>query len=119
MRILLDQNTPFGVRRMLAGHDVRTAYQMGWPTLSNSDLLDAAEQAGFEALVTTDHNMVFQQNLTGRNIAVVVLTTNYWPTIRAQPQTVRRAVANATPGNFTIAQFGRRRRAPRPPDLKC
>jgi hypothetical protein len=119
MRILLDQATPIGVRRMLAGHDVRTAYQMGWATLSNSDLLDAAEQAGFEALVTTDQNMVFQQNLSGRTIAVIVLSTNYWPTIRTQPQTVQRAVANATPGNFTFAQFGRRRRSRPAPDFKC
>jgi hypothetical protein len=119
MRILLDQNTPFGVRRILATHDVHTAFQMGWATLSNGDLLDAAEQTGFEALVTTDQNMVFQQNLTGRNIAVVVLSTNYWPTIRTQPQSVQRAVANATPGNFTVATFGRPRRSRPAPDLKC
>jgi hypothetical protein len=119
MRILLDQNTPFGVRRILTTHDVRTAFQMGWATLSNGDLLDAAEQAGFEALVTSDQNMVFQQSLVGRNIAVVVLSTNYWPTIRAQPQIMRRAVANATPGNFTVATFGRSRRPRLAPDLKC
>jgi hypothetical protein len=119
MRILLDQDTPVGVRGILSTHDVRTAYQMGWAGLSNSALLDAAEQAGFEALVTCDQNMVFQQNLAGRNIAVVVLLTNYWPTIRAQPQSVRRAVANASPGTFSLARFGRQRRAPPAPDLKC
>jgi hypothetical protein len=48
--------------------------------------------------VTCDQNIVFQQNLVGRNIAVVVLSTNTWPTIRARPQSVRRAVANALPG---------------------
>jgi hypothetical protein len=87
MRILLDQNTPLGVRHILAAaHDVRTAFQMGWARLSNSNLLDAAEQAGFETFVTCDQNMVFQQNLARRNIAVVVLSTNYWPTIRSQPR---------------------------------
>lgn len=116
MRILLDQDIPIGVRRILSAHDVRSAFQMGWARLNNSNLLDAAEQAGFEALVTADQNMVFQQNLAGRNIAVIVLSTNFWPTILAQPQTLRRAIANASPGNFTLARFGRtRRRRPAAP----
>ena len=119
MRILLDEDTPRGVRGILAGHDVRTAPQMGWRGLSNSDLLDAAQQAGFEAFVTCDQNMVFQQNLAGRNIAVVVLSTNTWPLIRAQPQNVRRAVANASAGTFTFATFGRPRRSRRPPTPTC
>ena len=82
-------------------------------------IADETEKAGFDALVTCDQNFVFQQNLVGRNIAVVVLSTNTWPLIRAQPQIVRRAVANATPGNFTVATFGRPRRYRPAPDLKC
>ena len=89
MRILLDENTPRGVRRILASHDVRTAPEMGWAGVLNGQLLDEAEKAGFDALVTCDQNIVFQQNLVGRNIAVVVLSTNRWATIRAQPQSVR------------------------------
>jgi hypothetical protein len=119
MRILLDQNMPFRIPGILPAHDVRTAFQMGWARLSNSDLLDAAEQAGFEALLTSDQNMVFQQNLAGRNIAVVVLSTNFWPAIRSQPQNLRRAVANASPGTFTVATFGRSRRFRRPPTPTC
>jgi hypothetical protein len=118
MRILLDQNTPIGVRRILAAHDVRTAFQMGWSGLSNGALLDAAEQAGFEALVTCDQNIVTQQNLAGRTIAVVVLPTNRWATIRVQPQSVQRAIANASPGTFSVARFVRRRSRPAF-DLKC
>jgi hypothetical protein len=119
MRILLDENTPRGVRGILTSHDARTAPQMGWGGLSNSDLLDAAEQAGFEALVTCDQNMVLQQNLAGRNIAVVVLSTNTWLLIRAQPQIVQRAVANASPGTFTLATFGRPRRSRRSSNRRC
>jgi len=89
MRIVLDENTPRGVRRILTGHDVRTASEMGWAAIANGQLLDDAEKAGFDALVTCDQNFVFQQNLVGRNIAVVVLSTNTWPLIRAQPQIVR------------------------------
>jgi hypothetical protein len=119
MRILLDENTPRGVRRILTGHDVRTVPEMGWTAFSNGLLLDEAERAGFEAIITSDQNFVSQQNLTGRNIAVVVLSTNTWPVIRAQPQTVQRAVANASPGAFTFATFGRARRARRPPAPTC
>ena len=52
MRILLDENAPSGLRRVLAGHDVRTAPEMGWAHYSNGQLLDEAENAGFEALIT-------------------------------------------------------------------
>lgn len=109
MRIVLDENTPRGVRRILTGHDVRTASEMGWASYSNGQLLDEAEKAGFDALVTCDQNLVFQQNLAGRTIGVVVLTSNRWTIIRAQPQTVRRALANVSPGTFTTATFGRDR----------
>jgi len=71
MRILLDQNIPFGVGRILAGHDVRSAFQMGWARLSNSDLLDAAEQARFEALLTSDQNM-----LSSRTLPVEILPSS-------------------------------------------
>jgi hypothetical protein len=71
MRILLDETTPRGMRCILAGHDVRAAPEMGWGAYPNGQLLDEAKKAGFDALVTCDQNFVFQQNLTGRNIAVV------------------------------------------------
>jgi predicted nuclease of predicted toxin-antitoxin system len=111
MRILLDENIPRGLRCILQGHDVRTASEMGW-AIANRQLLDEAEKAGFEALVTSDQNFVFQQNLAGRNIAVVVLSTNRWATIRAQPQTMQRAVANASPGTFSRVTLSGRQRRP-------
>jgi hypothetical protein len=93
---------------------------MGWARYTNGQLLDEAEKAGFDALITGDRNFAFQQNLTGRHIAVIILSTNTWPIIRTQPQTVRRAVASASPATFTTATFGRRQRRPRPaPDLNC
>jgi hypothetical protein len=119
MRILLDENAPSGLRRILTGHDVRTAAEMGWARYSNGQLLDEAEKAGFEALITGDQNFAFQQNLAGRNIAIITLSTNSWPVIRAQPQMVRRAVANASPGTFTRAVFGLPRRSRRPPAPTC
>jgi len=119
MRILLDENVPSGFRRILAGHDVRTAPEMGCARYVNGQLLDEAEKAGFEALITADRSLPYQQNLTGRNIAVIILSTNAWPVIRTQPQTVRRAVVNASPGTFTFATFRRSRRSRRPPAPTC
>ena len=53
--------------------------------ISNGKLLDLAEQSGFELMVTADSNIRAQQRLVGRKIALVVLTTNHWDTIRADP----------------------------------
>jgi hypothetical protein len=64
MPVLLDQNVPIGVRGILAGHDVRTAYQMGWADLSNGELINV-EAAGIAVLVTCDQNIVSQQSLAG------------------------------------------------------
>jgi len=116
MRILLDHNTPLGVHRILANHDVQTAAQMGWTALSNSNLLNAAERVGFEMLITCDQNMAFQQNLVARRIAIVVLMTNRWNDIRVQPQTVNHAVNNAMPGTVITVRFSPRRALRSPPE---
>ena len=68
MKILLDENAPTGLRRILAGHQVRTAPEMGWARYANGQLLDEAEKAGFEALITGDRSLPYQQNLTGRTL---------------------------------------------------
>jgi hypothetical protein len=72
VRILLDQGTPVPLRRVLAAHEVATAYEMGWATLDNGELLRAAE-AEFEVFITTDRNLRYQQNLTGWRLAILVL----------------------------------------------
>ena len=66
MRVLLDQPTPVPLRAFLKGHVVTTAAHQGWGRLKNGELLNAAEAAGFDVLVTTDKNMRYQQNLTER-----------------------------------------------------
>ncbi|MBI2999578.1 MAG: hypothetical protein HYY46_14180 [Deltaproteobacteria bacterium] len=57
MRILFDQGTPMPLRTLLRSHQVETTFERGWSTLSNGDLLAAAEQEGFEVFVTTDKNL--------------------------------------------------------------
>ena len=75
MRVLFDQGTPVPLRKHLPVHHVSTAHELGWDNLKNGELLQQAEDSGFEVLVTTDQNLRYQQYLTKRVIAVVVLTT--------------------------------------------
>ena len=83
MRILFDQATPVPIRPFLQGHTVRTAAQEGWSRLRNGELLNAAETGGFDVFLTTDKNMRYQQNLTGRKIAIILLGKQQWPELRA------------------------------------
>ena len=82
MRVLFDQGTPAPLRGALTAHAVSTAYEMGWSTLSNGDLLDAAE-AQFDAFVTTDQKLRYQQNLAGRRLAILVLPFASWPKLQS------------------------------------
>jgi hypothetical protein len=63
MRILFDNGTPAPLRHFLKGHDVVEAIERGWDRLSNGKLIAAAEEAGFDILLTTDKNMSSQQIL--------------------------------------------------------
>ena len=105
MLIIFDQATPVPIRPFLEGHTVRTAAQQGWDRLRNGDLLTAAEEAGFDLLLTTDKNMRYQQNLVGRRIAIVVLGRQQWPQLRAHIQRVVDAVNAATPGSFVEVEI--------------
>jgi hypothetical protein len=100
MRVLFDQATPVPIRPHLEGHEVRTAAQQGWDTLKNGELLTAAEAAGFDVLLTTDKNIRYQQNLSDRTIAVVVLAQQQWPRLRPHVRLVVEAVNAAEPGSY-------------------
>lgn len=88
------------LRQALTDHSVSTAYELGWATLKNGELLRSAEEQGFEVLVTTDTNLRYQQNLSVRRIAVVVLTTTSWPRIRGVVERVTSAVNFASAGSY-------------------
>jgi hypothetical protein len=106
MDVLLDHNVPVPLVELLHGHAVRTAVQEGWDALSNGKLL-AAAGARFDVLVTCDQNIVHQQNLSGRTIAIVAVSTNLWPVIRADPDRVKRAVDAATAGSYQAVNYPR------------
>ncbi len=100
MKILFDQGTPVPIRRFLGGHQIRTAAQERWDTLRTGDLLEAAEMAGFDLLLTTDKNLRYQQNLAGRRMAIIVLGIQQWPDLKPHVRLVVEAVNACTPGSF-------------------
>jgi len=89
---------------------------MGWASISNGELLAAAEAEGFAILLTSDQNIPFQNNLEGRRIAVISITTNHWDTIRQTPERVQDACDGAGEGTYVTVQFPRspKRRRPYP-----
>lgn len=102
MRILFDQGTPAAIAEFLKGHTIRTARQEGWETLANGELLQAAEDAGFDLLLTTDNNLEYQQNLKSRKIAIVVLTRNRWRLVERMIRKIVAAVDAAQPGSYAV-----------------
>ena len=100
MRILFDQGTPVPLRNHLKGHTVETAFELGWSTLENGELLAAAEDS-FDLMITTDQNLRYQQNLAGRNLSVLVLMSTSWPLLRKSVQQILEAIDRLGPGELS------------------
>jgi pantothenate kinase type III len=100
MRILFDQGTPVPLRGFLTNHQVSTAFELGWAALANGELLAQAEAAKFNLLVTTDQNLRYQQNLTKRRIAIVVIASTSWPRIQKNVAAVVDAIERIQPGVY-------------------
>jgi hypothetical protein len=105
MLILFDNGTPAPLRHALTGHVVVEAIERGWQRTSNGELIAAAETAGFDVLLTTDKNLRYQQILTARTIAFVVLGNQQWPVYCRYVERVVAAVNAATPGSFTEVEI--------------
>jgi hypothetical protein len=85
MKIVLDESTPQKLRLLIdSRHTVVTTWFQGWSGLKNGALLAAAEEAGFDLLITADQELSYQQNLTSRRIALLVLSTNNWGVVKEQ-----------------------------------
>ena len=105
MRILFDKGTPRPLRRRLFGHEVETSVERGWDTLANGVLMDRAEEAGFDVLLTTDQSIRYQQNMSNRQIAVVVLMNTSWPRMARNTEVVRIALEGLQPGELKDVQI--------------
>lgn len=101
MRVLFDQGAPAPLIPFLIGHSVTKAKDQGWDRLSNGGRIKAAEEAGFDVLLTTDKNLVNQQNISDRVIAIVVLGNSQWRIVQRHVRMVAAAVNAAKPGSYT------------------
>lgn len=99
MRVLLDECVPWPVRHILTGHDCATAHHMGWNAVRNGDLLNLAE-AAFDLFVTSDQNLRYQQNLQGRRIAILELSTNNLRRLQAAAALIQESVGRMQPGEY-------------------
>ena len=99
MKVLVDECVPLKLVRLLTGHAFSTAQQKGWDGFSNGKLLAQAEQE-FDLFLTSDRNLQYQQNLKGRKIAILLLSTNHWPTLKKYVGLVQAAVNKISSGEF-------------------
>jgi len=106
MKLLFDQGTPVPLRRFLHPHEVDTAAECGWSAIENGDLISAAEAAGYDAIVTTDQNLKYQQNLKERIIAIVVLKTTSWPRIKKSVDFVVSEIESVSPRDYREITIG-------------
>ncbi|MBI5763524.1 MAG: DUF5615 family PIN-like protein [Planctomycetes bacterium] len=99
MKILLDECVPWPMHKLLDGHECVTAQMRGWGGIKNGELLRRAE-AEFDIFITTDQNIQYQQNLAGRRIAILQLSTNKLRPLLAAATRIQAAVATIRLGEF-------------------
>jgi predicted nuclease of predicted toxin-antitoxin system len=108
MRVLIDECAPKALKTHLTnhGHKCQTVQEAGWSGRRNGELLSLAE-AAFDVLVTIDTNLRYQQNLAGRQIAIVVLlsSSNRIEDLRQHFPSCVLAIEKINPGE--IVQVGR------------
>ena len=105
MRILFDQGTPVPLRRYLHPHAVDTVAERIWSELQNGELLDRAEADRYQALITTDQNLKYQQDLAARSIRILVLMTTSWPRIRRRVDRVLETLDELDEGGYAELEF--------------
>ena len=109
MKVLFDDNLPHKLRAELStlcSHEIVTAAYMGWRELKNGELLQAAEENGFDIFVTGDRTLAYEQNLVGRRLAILALSANNWPIIKDHVAEILAAINRAAPGSFQTVDCG-------------
>jgi hypothetical protein len=112
MLVLIDESLPRALGRALTGYDAQTVRPMRWNGLSNGALLSAAAAAGFDALVTADRNLEYQQDLRRVRLGIVVLRapSNRVADMLTLAPSVLKALAVIVPGQvIRIGEQGPRR----------
>ena len=100
VKILFDHGTPAPLRHHLPEHSVDRSAEKGWELLENGELIQRAEEEGYEVIVTTDQSMRYQQNLVGKNVAIIVLMATAWPRVQRRTEEIRAAIDEVRPGEL-------------------
>ena len=105
MRVLLDECVPRTLRRELPGHEVRTVVEMGWAGTRNGLLLRQAA-AEFDAFLTVDQGLEFQQHLVGVDLAVIVMAapSSKIEDLRPLMPRVLAAIASSAAGELVVVR---------------
>ena len=104
MKVLLDECVPSPLRKVLSNHQVVTIDELGWKGIKNGALV-AKAVGRFDALITADKNLRYQQNLSARGIAILELPTNHWPTLRRYVSEIQRALDALKPNEYVTLTF--------------
>ena len=99
MRILLDECVPWPLAKILQGHDCTSPQRRDWGGIKNGDLLKLAD-AEFDLFITSDQNLRYQQNLAGRTISILELSTNDWHSIQAGSSSIMAVIEKISPSDF-------------------
>src|SRR5208337_205325 len=105
MRILLDECVPWPIHRLFIGHECTSVQRRGWSGIQNGELLRLAEDE-YDLFITCDQNVRFQQNLAGRSIAILALSTNDLRRILAAAEAIKAAVLRLGAGQFVHLEVG-------------
>jgi hypothetical protein len=120
-RVILDEGVAIEVAQRLPGHDVTNVHEQGWDSIQNGRLLALIEKAGFDVFITCDKNLEHQNSMRLRPFAVLLLSTNHWPTMEPNLHRIAPTLETAQPGEVTRVDVGRfvpsRRKSFRPPQL--
>jgi hypothetical protein len=106
LKVLLDENLDHALRKLLDPHEVVTVTYTGWTGLQNGALLRAAEENGIDVLLTGDQTLTQEQNLTGRRLAIVVLSAIQLPLIKQHLPKIIAAIVVALPGSIQVVDCG-------------
>ena len=99
MKILVDECLPGYLKSLFPASSAETVQEAGWSSLKNGPLLKLAEDT-FDVFLTADQNLRYQQNLAGRRISILQLSTNKWRDIRAAAPLLQSAIATLQPGEL-------------------
>lgn len=99
MKIIIDECVPHIVKKLLPEREIKTVQEMGWAGTKNGELLDLVE-ADFEVFITSDKNLFFQQNISDRPLAFLLLPSNQVPIVESLIPQIDEALEGIKPHDF-------------------